>query len=87
MSSDAALSDEVVRYEPASALFAGQDGLDDYRAIAPLLGPQLTTGGVACIEIGFDQGETAAELFKVQSLNVLLRRDLAGRDRCLQVTT
>ncbi|UVO51268.1 peptide chain release factor N(5)-glutamine methyltransferase [Sphingomonas sp. SUN019] len=86
VSSDAALSDEVAQYEPASALFAGPDGLDDYRVIAPLLRAQLAAGGVACIEIGFDQGETAAELFKAQKLNVVLRRDLAARDRCLVVT-
>lgn len=86
IAADAALSPEVAEYEPASALFAGRDGLDDYRAIAPVLGRQIAPGGVACIEIGYDQGESAATLFRAAGLAVALRRDLAGRDRCLVVT-
>lgn len=80
------LPDEVRDYEPAGALFAGADGLDDYRAIAPQLPPLLAAGGVACVEIGADQGESAAALFRAAGLSVALRRDLAGRDRCLVVT-
>ena len=82
----ATLPREVRDYEPASALFAGADGLDDYRAIAPLLAAQLAPGGVACIEIGSDQGEAAAGLFRAHGLDVARRRDLGGRDRCLVVT-
>jgi release factor glutamine methyltransferase len=82
----AALPREVADYEPAGALLAGIDGLDDYRAIAPLLGAQIAPGGVACIEIGSDQSESAAALFRAQGLTVVVRPDLAGRDRCLVVT-
>nr|WP_284698867.1 peptide chain release factor N(5)-glutamine methyltransferase [Sphingomonas lycopersici] len=82
----ASLPREVTDYEPASALFAGADGLDDYRALAPLLGRQIAPGGVACIEIGADQGASAAALFRAVGCDVTLRRDLAGRDRCLVVT-
>ncbi|MBW6524361.1 peptide chain release factor N(5)-glutamine methyltransferase [Sphingomonas sp. RHCKR47] len=83
---DASLPPEVRDWEPASALFAGADGLDDYRRLAPLLPGQLAPGGVACIEIGYEQGERAAALFRAAGLGVALRRDLAGRDRCLVVT-
>ncbi len=82
----AVLPDEVARFEPAAALFAGPDGLDDYRMIAPVLRPQIAPGGVACIEIGADQGETAAALFRDRGLSAAVRRDLAGQDRCLVVT-
>jgi release factor glutamine methyltransferase len=82
----AALPREVVDHEPAEALFAGEDGLADYRSIAPVLAAQIAPGGVACIEIGSDQGESAAALFRAQGLNVTLRPDLEGRDRCLVVT-
>ncbi len=80
------LPDEVARYEPAGALFAGPDGLDDYRRIAPILRAQIAPGGVACIEIGADQGEAAGALFRARGLSVACRRDLAGRDRCLVVS-
>jgi release factor glutamine methyltransferase len=77
------LSREVAAFEPASALYAGSDGLDDYRRIAPLIGQQIAPGGVACVEIGADQGESTRRLFEAEGLDVGLRQDLAGRDRCL----
>jgi len=80
------LPDEVRDYEPASALFAGVEGLDDYHAIAPQLPALLAPGAIACVEIGADQGESAGALFRAAGLSVTLRRDLAGRDRCLVVT-
>lgn len=86
IATDAPLPPEVAEYEPASALFAGVDGLDDYRLIAPLIGGQLATGGVACIEIGYDQGESAGGPFRRAGLRVSLRRDLGGNDRCLVIT-
>ncbi|MBW6527918.1 peptide chain release factor N(5)-glutamine methyltransferase [Sphingomonas sp. RHCKR7] len=86
VATDAALPDEVRCYEPAGALFAGEDGLDDYRVIAPQLPGLLAPGGIACVEIGADQGESAAALFRAAGLAAALRRDLAGRDRCLVLT-
>jgi release factor glutamine methyltransferase len=83
---DAALAPEVARFEPASALYAGRDGLDDYRRIAALLPAQIAPGGLACIEIGATQRDAASMLFAAQGLAVAYREDLAGRDRCLVVT-
>lgn len=77
------LAPDVAEYEPAGALFAGADGLEDYRRIAPVIGPQIAIGGIACIEIGSAQGHTAADLFREAGLRVTVRQDLAGRDRCL----
>jgi release factor glutamine methyltransferase len=73
----------VADYEPAEALFAGGDGLDDYRRLAPEVGRLLAPGGMAAIEIGHDQGETAGALFKGQGLDPVLARDLANRPRAL----
>ena len=84
--SDATLPDEVAQYEPAAALFAGCDGLDDYRRIATQLPALLAPGGVACVEIGATQGQSAAALFRAAGLSVTVRRDLGDRDRCLVVT-
>jgi release factor glutamine methyltransferase len=74
---------DVVGHEPHAALFAGLDGLDDYRALAPLLPAQLAPGGVACIEIGSTQADAVAALLRAERLVVQIRHDLAGRDRCI----
>jgi release factor glutamine methyltransferase len=76
----------VLAFEPREALFAGPDGLDDYRALAPLLAPQLAPGGVACLEIGATQGAAVQALVAECGLRASIRRDLAGRDRCVVVT-
>ena len=77
------LARQVVDYEPASALFAGPDGLDDYRRIAPQLPQVLRAGGIACIEIGSEQRDAVTALLTERGFDVTCRRDLAGNDRCL----
>lgn len=79
------LPPDVVNWEPESALFAGDDGLDDYRLIAPALVPQLAPGGVACVEIGHTQRGAVTALFEEQGFIVRCRADLASHDRCLLV--
>ncbi|MEH3035438.1 MAG: peptide chain release factor N(5)-glutamine methyltransferase [Sphingomonas adhaesiva] len=86
IATDAELPREVRAHEPASALFAGADGLDDYRVIARQLPALLAPEGVACIEIGWDQHESAAALFRGSGLAVAVRHDLAGHPRCLVAT-
>jgi release factor glutamine methyltransferase len=81
-----ALPSDVFDWEPHRALFAGADGLDDYRQLAPLIGTRLAAGGVACIEIGSTQADLAGALFIAARLQVALRHDLAGLPRCLIVT-
>jgi release factor glutamine methyltransferase len=83
VATDEILPADVADWEPACALFAGQDGLDDYRRIAPVLAAQLAPGGIACIEIGHTQREAVSALLTLQGLTVECRRDLAGRERCL----
>lgn len=78
-----ALPREVAGWEPAGALFSGVDGLDDYRRIAPALRGRLEPGGVACIEIGSEQARAAGAMFAAAGFDPSIRRDLAGRDRCL----
>ncbi len=79
----AELAPDVVDYEPASALYAGQDGLDDYRRLAPQLARLLAREGLVALEIGSDQRESVTALMQVEDLAVRCRQDLAGRDRCL----
>ena len=83
---DEPLPDEVRAHEPAEALFAGADGLDAYRALAPMLSPLLAPGGIACIEIGATQAGAVRALLEAQGLRTRLHQDLAGRDRCIAAT-
>lgn len=82
----AALPPDVARWEPAAALYAGPDGLDDYRRLAPELGRLIAPGGAAILEIGAVQQAAVTALIKAAELSVSCRQDLAGRDRCLVVT-
>ncbi|WP_300973167.1 peptide chain release factor N(5)-glutamine methyltransferase [Sphingomonas sp. LHG3406-1] len=75
----------VAEHEPAMALFAGLDGLDDYRRLAPEIARLLEPGGLAAIEIGYDQAESASALFVAQGLEPQIARDLAGRSRALLI--
>lgn len=79
----AALPAEVARYEPPAALFAGADGLDDYRAIAPLLPAQIASGGLAAIEVGAGQADAVAAMLRAEGLETDGLRDLAGHMRCV----
>ena len=83
--SDAPLAPSVAAHEPAGALFAGADGLDDYRRLVPALGALLAPGGVACVEIGFAQAESVSALATDAGLRSRVHRDLAGRDRVVEM--
>lgn len=78
-----ALGPEVREHEPAAALFAGADGLDDYRRIVPDLPRLLAPGGIAVLEIGWTQGDAVAALVRDTGLAPAIRRDLGGRDRAV----
>ncbi len=56
----AALSPEVLQWEPHLALSPGGDGLDAYRAIARGAGARLMPGGRLMVEIGPTQGAAVA---------------------------
>ena len=82
----AALPDEVARHEPASALFAGADGLDDYRRLASAFDPRLRLGGWVLLEIGCDQDAAVAALMAAEGFATTLYRDLAGHPRVIAAT-
>jgi release factor glutamine methyltransferase len=77
---------DVADHEPAEALFAGPDGLDDYRRLGPQIARLLGPGGAACVEIGAGQEPAVSALFRAAGLRVSSRADLAGISRCLIVS-
>lgn len=79
----AALPGSVTRYEPASALFAGPEGMDDYSVLLPQLDALLTRTGTAIFEIGSEQGDLLHALAGRCGLEAALRRDLAGKPRAV----
>lgn len=81
----AALPAEVAGFEPASALFAGPEGLSAYRELAPQIRRLLAPGGLACIELGAGQAEAVGALFGLQGFKPEFRNDLAGHARCLML--
>lgn len=81
---DADLDAMVAAYEPHAALFAGPDGLDDYRILVPHLSSMLSPGGIAIFEIGHTQAEAVSDLASNSGLSTEMRRDLAGKPRALR---
>jgi release factor glutamine methyltransferase len=79
---DRHLGEGDVRFEPASALVAGIDGLDDIRLIIQQAPAHLVAGGWLLLEHGFDQAAAVRELLAAQGfLAIDSRRDLGGHER------
>lgn len=76
----------VREYEPDEALFAGAEGLDAYRALAPQLPGLLAPGGLAAVEIGFDQADAVTELLARDGLQSRIATDFGGRPRAVLLT-
>ncbi|EPL12791.1 peptide chain release factor N(5)-glutamine methyltransferase [Pseudomonas sp. CF150] len=71
-----------VRFEPASALVAGHDGLDDLRLITQESPDHLNGGGWLLLEHGYDQAQAVRDLLLNQGFDgVHSRIDLGGHER------
>jgi release factor glutamine methyltransferase len=83
---DADLGPGVREFEPDEALFAGTEGLDAYRVLAPQLPHLLRRDGIAVIEIGHDQAASVTGLLARDGLQATVAQDLAGLDRAIVLT-
>jgi release factor-specific protein-(glutamine-N5) methyltransferase len=83
--SEAVLDRSVRGFEPAEALFAGVDGMDDYAVLIPQLPALLSPQGVAVVEIGWQQGAAVRALAEAAGLSARVHPDLAGRDRAVEI--
>lgn len=81
-SEDPHLQQGDLRFEPASALASGIDGLDDIRRIVAGAPEHLQPAGWLLIEHGWDQGAAIRTLFDAAGFaDVQTQQDLEQRDR------
>ncbi len=79
----ASLAPEILRHEPATALFAGQDGLDAIRALLAQAANRERVQLIA-LEIGAGQADAVTGLMRAAGFeSVHAERDLAGIERVL----
>jgi release factor glutamine methyltransferase len=79
---DPHLAQGDLRYEPASALASGSDGLDDIRRIVDGARAHLAQGGWLLFEHGWDQGRAVRGLLEAAGYGeVFTAQDLEQRDR------
>lgn len=81
-SGDPHLDEGDLRFEPASALASGPDGLDAIREIVAGATAHLQPGGWLMMEHGWDQGPAVRALLTLAGFaDVATEPDLEGRDR------
>jgi release factor glutamine methyltransferase len=74
---------EVAEYDPPSALWGGDDGLDAVKVVQRTAARLLRDGGLVAVEHGAPQGPGVRAVFAVAGgwRDVTQHQDLAGRDR------
>jgi release factor glutamine methyltransferase len=74
---------EVRDHDPDAALWGGPDGLDGPRMIEAAARRLLRDGGLVAVEHADHHGSSVAEMFRASGdwSHIVVRQDLAGRDR------
>lgn len=82
------ISDNVLDYEPGLALFVSdEDPLIFYRKIASLAKTHLAQNGLLFFEINEYLGKEMTEMLRLLGFqNVLLKKDLFGKDRMIKAS-
>ncbi len=81
---DAHLAEGDVRFEPRTALVAGEEGLDDLRELIMTAPEHLTPEGCLVLEHGHDQSEACRMLMiQLRYRNIVTLQDLAGIPRVI----
>lgn len=79
---DAEVETSVNEWEPHTALFAGDDGLNDIRTIVRDAPQWLRLNGLLVVEMGYTQAAAVSQLFADAGfVNVQVHKDMAGHDR------
>ncbi|MEG2311548.1 MAG: peptide chain release factor N(5)-glutamine methyltransferase [Bacilli bacterium] len=79
--------DIVKNNEPKIALYAGNEGLENYENILKNANKYLKTKSMIALEIGADQGKKVANLAKTYFPNshIIVKQDMQDRDRFIFV--
>lgn len=73
-----------LREEPDAALVSGEDGLESYRVLAPLIAARLRPAGRAFLEIGIGQERPVRAILAAAGLETIRTApDLTGTPRCI----
>jgi release factor glutamine methyltransferase len=81
------LAPEVRDFEPQTALFAGETGLEMYEQLASEASAYLNTGGIFVAEVGYSQGSKVRNIFESKGWNLVASYpDLSGIERVLAFT-
>jgi release factor glutamine methyltransferase len=75
------LQPDVHDHEPASALFAGPEGLDAYPALLAAIARRLAPGGMALVEIGRSQAEAVSQMAESAGFRAKIHPDMTGWPR------
>jgi len=87
-SEEAAMKENVLKYEPAIALFVpNDDALLFYKTIAKFSQTHLKQAGSVYVEINEALGDEVVNLFEEKGFNeVILKKDMQGKDRMVKAT-
>ena len=77
------MDENVIKNEPDTALYGGEDGLDFYRKFAKQVQLHLNSQGQFFLEFGFSEKEQLKELFETElpDFEIEFRDDLTGKPR------
>ena len=79
------LADNVINYEPATALFVPDDDpLLFYKEIAKFGKEKMNKGGSIYLEIHEKYGEPITQLYTAQGYKTTMKKDMQGKDRMLR---
>ena len=81
------MDESVKRFEPSLALFAENQGLALYQALAQQIGDYLSPQGLIVLEIGYRQGLAVQALFQAvfPKDQVTIHQDYQGLDRYVKI--
>lgn len=77
----------IVKHEPSLALFADNNGLENYEIIIKNLTKVLNEKGVILFEIGYDQKDAILEICKdnLEKYDAVCYKDISGNDRMIVI--